>query len=96
MDDFVMFRCLQMQTDGLAGQGRNPFPSVEQGRCRLTNNEEWLYRGPRQTWQIGDNVEYPGELLYVRAVSKAMFEFIREHFESEGVDIHFCQKIDLQ
>jgi hypothetical protein len=72
-------------TDGLAGQGRNPFPSVESSKCHLTDDKSWLYRGEK--WQIGDNVEYPARFLYVRDVNKHMFRFIRRHFEEAGQEV---------
>jgi hypothetical protein len=64
----------------VAGQGRNPFPFVNENASAETDDGTWLYLG-MGNWQIGDNVEFPSSLLLIRKVNKDMVEFIIKHFE---------------
>jgi hypothetical protein len=62
------------------GQGRDPFPYVVNTASLLNTSEEWLIL-PDDRWQIGDNVEFPSSLLFIRHVNRKMVDFIIKHFE---------------
>ena len=65
---------------GIVGQGRDPLPHVVHRACALTASEDWLYL-VRDKWQIGNNIEFPSSLLFVRDVNRKMVNFIVAHFD---------------
>ena len=61
------------------GYGRDPFPHVVEKACMLSTGGDWFLL-IENNWQIGDNVEFPSHILYVREVNHQMVNFIVKHF----------------
>jgi len=85
------------KTNAPVEASRNPFAMVTGATLTPTGSDapEWLKLGPaRDTWVLGDDIDYGGSSIRIRSVNRKMVDYIIDHFESGPKPAGVCKQAD--